>query len=101
MAKTKLTKLEPAKRHQKKMKKVRPSTDSGFRRLMRCGGVKRVAASAYGAMEATMIVDITAILADMVTLSRSSNRKTVQWCDLQQALKNRGSVIYGGGDGSK
>ena len=84
-----------AKRHQKTLKIIRPSSKAGFRRLMQRGGVKRIATSACDAMDAKMRKKVRKVLEDMIVFCKSGKRKTIILHDLKQAVKNQGSALYG------
>lgn len=72
-------------------------TENSIKRLGRRGGVKRMKASVFPVVKVAMWEFLHKIIAEAVTFTEHSRRKTVTAMDVTYALKRNGRTIYGFG----
>ena len=86
------------KRHRKYLiNNIEGITKPAIRRLARRGGVKRISGLVYEETRGVLRAFMVNVIADAVTYTEHTKRKTVSVQDVVYALKRQGKTLYGFG----
>ncbi|KAF8169616.1 histone H4 [Mycena galopus ATCC 62051] len=72
-------------------------TTPAFRRLARCGGVKRISRPIYDDMRGVLKIFLEGVIRNAALYTEHGHRTTVTQLDVIYALKRSGTTLYGFG----